>query len=230
MKIINYTIIFLLFFLISGTAKSQDAVKVLDRVYGPDQTLCNGKKYSYAPPPGTIGHQYLSSMGYFTGTLSIGEKSYEDVSLNYDLFNQQLLLLYNDEAGDMTILEVSKAWIKDFRVGTMYFEYLSLEKQPRYYQVLGDGAFRILYYWRKDLNLESRGGTPYFTFTPAERDSFVLMDGQLKPFTTNRSFIKLFDPSRQAGIKSYLHKNKIRVKKASDRAMTDMVTFINSTK
>jgi hypothetical protein len=56
------------------------------------------------------------------------------------------------------------------------------------------------------------------------------MDGQLKPFRTNRSLIRLFDPGHRPEIKSYLRKNKIKVKETSDQAMAEMITFISNLK
>lgn len=217
-------------FSISGTLVSQNAVKVLNRVYGLDQTLCNGKKYNYFVPPSTKGHQYLISPDFITGSVTLKGKCYQDITLNYDIFNQQLLLQYEDEKGALNIIEVSKAWLTSFRRGLMNFEFLNLEGDRRFYQVLGEGPVRILYYWRKALKLDETVGSSNFIFSRAIRDSYVLMDGQLKPFSTKRSLIRLFDPGHRAVIKSYLRKNKVNVKKASDQSMAGMITFISNIK
>lgn len=227
-KSIMYSLLLIILFFISGTLISQNAVKVLDRVYGLDQTLYNGKKYNYFVPPGTEGHQYLLSPDYIAGSVTLKGKCYKDITLNYDIFNQKLLLQYEDETGALNIIEVSKAWLTSFRRGNMNFEFLNLEQDPHFYQVLGEGPLRILYYWRKNLNLNDAIGSSNFIFTHAIRDSYVLMDGQLKPFRTKRSLIGLFDPGHRPEIKSYLRKNKIKVKKASDKAMAEMITFIGN--
>ena len=230
MKINLCLLLLIILFSISGTLISQDAVTILDRAYGLDQTLYNGKKYNYFLPSGTNGHQYLFSPDNVVGSVTLKGKCYQDITLNYDIFNQQLLLQYEDERGALNIIEVSKAWIKSFRIGNMNFEFLNLEKDPHFYQVLGEGQVRILYYWRKNLNLDVAIGSSDFTFTPAVRDSYLFMDGQLKPFSTNRSLIRLFDPGHRPKIKSYLRKNKVKVKKASDQAMAEMLTFIGNIK
>jgi hypothetical protein len=226
MKSIMFSLLVIFLFSISGRLISQDVVQVLDRVYGLDQTLCNGKKYTYLPPQGTKRNQYLLSRNYIGGSVTLKGKIYQDLTLNYDIVNQQLLLKYEDEQGAMTIIEVSKAWLDSFSLGTMNFEFLNLEKDPRFFQVLGKGPLRILYFWRKELKLESTMGTYKYIFTPALRDSYVLMDGQLKPFGNKRSLIGLFDPGDKPAIKSYLRKNKIKVKRASDQVMADLITFI----
>lgn len=216
----------IVFFSFSGPLISQDSVMVLDQVYGLDQTLCNGKIYNYKPPPGVRGHQYFLSPAYSTGSVTLKGKCFQGISLNYDLFNQQLLLLYTDEKGAMNIIEVSKAWLESFRLGNMNFEFLDLEQAPRFFQTLGEGPVRILYYWRKTLDVEGSIGSYYLTFSHVIRDTYVFKDGQLKPFSTKRTLIRLFDPGHRSEIKSYLRKNKINVKKSSDQVMAKMITFL----
>ena len=230
MKSIKILLLLILLFSFSLTLISQDAIKILDQVYGLDQTLYNGKKYNYYLPIGTKGHQYLVSPVYIVGSLTLKEKCYQDINLNYDIFNQQLLLKYKDENGSTNIIEVSKAWINTFRLGNMKFEYLSLEKKSRYFQVLGEGAIRILYYWRKSFDLEGSIGSFYYTFSKPIRDSFVLKDGQLKPFNTNQGFIRIFESAQRPAIKSYMRKNKVRVKKTSDQQMSEVINFIGNLK
>lgn len=202
----------------------------LDRVYGLDQTLCNGKKYNYAPPPGSKGNQFLLSPVYAAGSVTLKGKCYQDAILNYDILNQQLLLQYADEKGALNIIEVSKAWLKGFRLGNMNFELFGPEKNPGYYQVLGEGSLRIFYFWRKTLNLNDVINSTNFVFSSALRDSYVLMNGQLKPFRTKRSLIKLFETEHRPEIKNYLRKNKIKVRKTSDKAMAEMIIFIGNIK
>jgi hypothetical protein len=230
MKGIRFSLLIIYLFFSSGTLNSQEAIKGLDRVYGLDQTLYNGKKYNYCPPAGARGNQNLFSPDYIDGSVTINGKCYQDINLNYDLFNQQLLLKYADKQGAGNIIEVSKAWLLGFRLGMMNFEFLNLEKEPRFFQVLGEGPVRILYYWRKNLDVDGTVGSYHLTFTRAARDSYVLMDGQLKPFRTKRSLVGLFSPGYRPEIKSYLRKNKVNLRKASDQVMAELITFIGNLK
>jgi hypothetical protein len=178
---------------------------------------------------GTKGNQYLLSPQYMNGSITMKGKCYQDLPLNYDIVNQELLLQYQEEAGGIYVIEVSKAWITNFSMGSMNFEFLSLEQEPKYYQVLGEGPVKILYYWQKKLDLDVAIGSSDFAFNRAVRESYVYMDGQLKPFRSKRSLIGLFNLGRRQEIKSYLRKNKINVKKASDKAIAEMITFIGNT-
>jgi hypothetical protein len=202
----------------------------LDQVYGLDQTLINGKKYTWKAPSGSTGNHYLNAPYFLEGTVTIRGKNFTDVRLNYDVYNQILLLQYADEEGPGSMIEVSKAWLTAFSIGGMNFELLNLEQEPHFYQVLGNGTTRILYYFRKTLELNTAIGTYNYVFSKTIRDPFVLTDGKLRPFSTKRSLVKLFDPRVRPEIKSYLRKNRIKIKKASDSTMEDLINFIGKLK
>jgi hypothetical protein len=216
------------FIAVSETVQSQQATWQYDKAYGLDQTLCNGKKYNYFLPPGTKGHQYLLSPDYFAGTVTLRGKCFRDVALNYDILNQQLLLKYEVDAGALNIIEVSKAWLTCFNLGNRNFELLDLQQGPCFYQVLGEGPVRILYYWRKNLKLEVAIGSSDYIFSPATRDSYVLINGQLRQYRSKRSLIGIFGPQHRQEIKNYLRRNKIKVNKASDQKMAEMINFIGN--
>jgi hypothetical protein len=228
MKSVIHPFFLLLIFFLSGRLMSQDVAAGYDRVYGLDPVLYNGKKYSYFLPPGTGGNQFIFSPDFFTGDVTIKGELFKAVTLNYDIYNQQLLLKYVDETGAFDIIIISNAWLEGFHLGDMEFKYLSLADGPRYYQVIGNGHFRILYYRRKDLKLDVSYGGSHHTFTPPVKSQYVLIEGRLQPFSNKRSLIAIFDPGLKPQIKNYFHINKIKLKKASDKTMTELINYIGN--
>jgi hypothetical protein len=218
--------LFIILFFLSGKLVSQDAFREMDRVYGLDQLLFNGEKYTYFLPRGTGGNQYLSSTDFITGEVIIRGKRYEGIPLNYDIYNQQLLLQYADETGASNIIEISKAWLESFSLGNMNFKCLRPEKAPVIYQVLGDGPLYILYHWWKDLKLDNSKGGANFVFAPSKKYQYVLIDDKLHSYGSKRSFISLFDPVHQDEIRNYIKDHRIIMKKASDQAMTGLIEYI----
>lgn len=213
-------------FLNSGKLFSQDSLNLEDRVYGLDQLLCNGKKYLFYPESSVNGNQFLFSPVFIEGDVIINGKKFVNLNLNYDIYNQQLLLRYSDKRGTITIIEISKAWMEGFHLGKLTFECMNQESGSPIYQVLGNGPARIVYKWRKNLGVEP--GKENLAFTRASKESFVLSGGNYDPFRNKRSLIAIFDPSHKREIKNYIHKNKIRVKKAPDPVMTDLINFIGN--
>lgn len=228
MKGLIYPFLVLVLFSFSGKLISQDAAKVLDRVYGLDQLLYNGKKYSYFLPPGTGGNQFLFSPDFIKGEVTIKGELFKGIDLNYDIYNQQLLLQYANETGASEMLEISKAWLESFRLGDMEFKYLTFTDGPRYYQVVGNGPAYILFYWWKELKLDVSYSGGHHTFTPPARYQYVLVNNDLHPFRNKRSLVAAFDPALKSQIRNYIHHNKIKLKKASDQTMAALINFIGN--
>jgi hypothetical protein len=220
----------------SGFLFSQHTYQDLDRVYGLDPLLFNGKKYSYFLPSGTGGNQFFSSAEFVWGGIVVmgfsGEvikwKSDKDLLLNYDVFNQKLLLKFFDETGAEQIIEISEAWLESFNLGPVNFIYVRDNDKVKIYQALGDGKFKMLHYWRKDLKLTNTATASYYAFSSPIKENFVLIEGIPRPFRSKGSFIKLFNPGHRVEIKNYLQANGINLKKASDQAMTDLINYIGN--
>ncbi|MCK9400115.1 MAG: hypothetical protein M0Q51_09010 [Bacteroidales bacterium] len=228
MKSIMRSLLVIILFSFSVNLISQDAASDMDRVYGLDPLLHNGKKYAYFLPPGTGGNQFLLSPDYLIGDVTIKGEYFEGIALNYDIYNQQLLFQYINETGTFNIIEISKAWLESFRLGNLEFQNLSFKNNQRFYQILGDGPLFILYYWRKDLKLDATYGAKNFTFTLPLKSKYVLIGDQLHPFRNKRSLISLFDPGLVPEIKNYMHENNIRIKNASDKTMTELINYIGN--
>jgi len=218
------SLIVIILLIFQGKLVSQD----MDRVYGPDPLLYNGKKYSYFLPRGTGGNQFLISTDYINGEVTIKGKRFEGVSLNYDIYNQQLLLQYTNESGAIDIIEISKAWLESFRLDNLLFRYLNLDNGAKFYQVLGNGPFLMLYYYRKDLKLDYANGTQIFAFSSPSKSRYVLISNKLHPFGNARGLVSLFDPAHRSGIRNYIRDNGIKVKKASDQTMTELINYIGN--
>lgn len=122
---------------------------------------------------------------------------------------------------------ISKAWLENFSIGNANFEFYSTTENPkRIYQVLGDSSIRLFYYSRKVLQIDNAAGSSNFYFTPI-KELYVLMGNSLMKFHNNRSFTHLFTPEKQPIIKRYLRKNKIKVRKAPDNVMEELINFCN---
>jgi hypothetical protein len=226
-----YRFVFLLLIFFPHAGHPQDSLTNPDRIYGLDETLFNGVKYDYFPPAGVGGDQYLESPQFIIGSLTIHGRDFTGLSLNYDIVNQQLLLKYYDENGAMQILEVSKAWLTEFRLGSRHFEVLPEKEAPAFYQVIGTGNARFLYFWHKNLEMVSAiNRTQGFLYTPAARDSYIEINGKIERFRNRRSLAALFDQARRPEIKKYMRKNRIRPDEASDAEMTALINYISNLK
>jgi hypothetical protein len=231
---------FLIFF--PGKIFSQDTFSEQDKLYGLDQLVYNGKKYSYFLPSGTGGTQYLDSEVFLPGNIvferkgevekrgsrEAGKQGGMEFLLNYDVYNQKLLLKYNDEMGAEQIIEASEAWLKGFTLGPREFILLETNNDQHFYQVLGDEKYKVLYFWRKTLKLINTATSSNYTFSAPVKTRFVMINGEIHPFGSKGSFIKLFGPDHRIEIRSYIQSNGISMKNSPDDVISALIDYISN--
>jgi hypothetical protein len=227
-KSLACSIFFFIFFCLSGNTFSQQNYSGLEKVYGSDPLLYNGKKYDFFPPQGTLGHQYLVSNEPVIGGVTIKGITFKNIKLNYDIYNQELLLTYTDNEESSTLVQVSKAWLESFYLENRYFEKCSFEEETRFYQVLGSDTLKVLYFWKKYFELDKSFGSKNFSFSAANKNMFVLKNGVLLSFKNKRSFIAIFEPERKTAIKAFLRNSRFKFKHADDTSMAGLIDYISN--
>lgn len=198
-------------------------------VFNSDPVLYNGRIYIFYPPAGTEGDQYLTGKQFSTGTLKVRGKTYADLILNYDIYNQQVVLRLTGEYGSVRQIIIPDLWLESFTLDRKIFEAIqATENNKIIYQVIGNGPFRILYYWQKKLGLNRFHGAVNRVFTKPLREMYLDHDGTLKKFRNNKSFSSLFLADRRELVRKFLHDKKINVKKADDQAVEKLILFCDS--
>ena len=223
------TLLFLTLLHFTTIAFAQNSILSLDKAYGLDPVLYNGKIYAYFLSPGTGGTQFLFGPDFIDGSAVIRGLTYDKIELNYDVFNKQVIFQYETGDGVHKQIVLSDAWLERFNLGNVHFEMLAIQDTIRQiYQVIGYGPYRMLYSWRKDLTIDNHHGATNHVFSEAIRTTFLFESGKLMKFKHNKSFIALFDPADQTGLKKYLRKQHINLKKASDQAIIELLNYCNS--
>lgn len=222
------SMIFLIQFL-SNSGSAQETLLPDNQVYGLDPLLYNGKQYAYFLPAGTSGSPFLNGPEYEQGSVQIRGISYKSLLLNYDVYNQQLILRFKTQAGNEQLMTISNAWLEAFTLDNKQFELLALQDTMRQiYQVIGTGNIRILYSFTKILSLDKSYGATNFNFSKPTRESVLLIGSKPIRYKNNRSFIALFGPVNQPILKKFLRQQKINVKKANDLQMVKLMNFCNT--
>jgi hypothetical protein len=223
-------LVLLLFMLLSVSVVTAQKVSIsTEKVYGYDPLLYNGRYYTFLPPLNTGGNQYFTGQQFENGSVTIRGISYSDLAINYDLYNQQLILKYRNRLGASTLIIVSDAWLESFSFRNMRFEVIAAQDSlKKIFQVLGNGPIKILYYWGKKLNLDDFLGAKNFVFTAPIKEMNLFFGGRILKYRNNRTFNSLFDPEKRTSVREYLNKNKVNVKKADDHTMTELIYFCNS--
>ncbi len=200
-----------------------------DRIYGLDPTLYNGKLYTFVPPAGSAGDQFLENKIYSPGSATIKGKKYDSLLLNYDLVNQQLLLRFRHLNGTTSILCLSKSTLDNIAFNNKVFEVLKpANSEETIYQTIGKGKAKIIFSWWKVLSANNSYGESNMVFSKAHRAMFVYRNNQAFKYKNNRSFVFCFPKEQQQSIKQYLRQNNFKVSSLSDAELAVVIDFCNT--
>ncbi len=199
-----------------------------DHVYGYDPLLYNGMAYYYYAPPRTTGTQYLFTKFDTEGAVTLRGITYTHLALNYDIFNQQLVLKYINSIGSPTLIQVSFAWLETFEIEGFHFEIIaSADSTKEIYQVLGAGSSKILYFQNKKLLIENFKSTDRY-FSRIQRLMYVYNGAGKIRYKNNRTFVAAFASAQRDLIRKYIRKHDLIVQKATDLQMTELINYCNT--
>ena len=204
-----------------------DYLAECERKYGRDADLVNGEKYFY-PYSRTEGDPFFFS-GAESSKIRIKGKDFEEQSLRYDIYNQLLVLDYEDVYGGTTSLVLRKEWVESFSFGSVKFKgKTDSEGELIFYQVIMEGRVSCLYKWSKDYQLNLSSGEQNYYFTEPQKEAFLYIADQFYPFKSTRSFLNAFGEEQQKSIKQFIREAKIKVKNAPDSQMRHLIEYCNS--
>lgn len=226
------TTIFLSFFLgFSGLFAQQlsitDYLAECERKYGSDADLVNGKKYYY-PYRQSEGDPFLYPESREAAIL-IHDKEFSGQELRYDIYNQKLILDYLDLYGAKSSLVLQDEWVKTFSFGDKHFIRMKdMEGKESYFQLVSGGHLNCVYRWSKNYLLNLSSGISGYYFTEPKKESFLVIGGKFYPYRNNRGFIKALDPGMQRTVKSFIKERRLKVNKAQDAQIRQLVEYCNS--
>lgn len=197
--------------------------------YGIDQELINGLLFENKNQDAG-GHPYF--LDYYTnqGKVIYRGKQYSNLFLRYDIYHQQVLLIYYFDNAEYK-LYLQNEFINEFNIGNKKFiqETFDANEDPRFYQVIGENSsLKILYYWEKFLSDLRSNDSDKRMFSSEQKKTFLLLNTNLISYKGNNSFTRQFSSRRKTAIKKYFRVNKMNVKKAKDSEMELLIEFINT--
>jgi len=195
--------------------------------YGQNSILYNGELYNYSISHRIKGHQFFQTRDFKKGNICIKNKIFEDVLLNYDIYQQQILLKFKYHNVDK-IISIPKEIVKEFSFNNNHFTILNNGWNFKIYEVIGDGEIKILRHWRKELKLSSGNESKDYTFTKAFIIRYLYKKGELIRFQSKRSFISEFPEDSQPLISKFLRSNQINLKRALKDELSALTNYCNN--
>lgn len=198
----------------------------IDSIYGLDPLLHNGRNYSFSLSYETVGHPFIHTKNYEPGYIVIRDEKFENILLNYDIYNQEVILKYQDIHGANNLIKLSKAWLRMFYLRNNEFVLMKTEDgQQGFFKVIGSESLKVLYSWQKKMSLSNVAGKSNYQFSEPVKTMYLFKNEEFFRFRNNKSFLAYFDPGKRDSIKKYLTENGINVKRVSDENMLNLITF-----
>jgi len=191
-----------------------------------DPVIQNGVYYSY-PYYNANGHPFLGPKEFASGSVIFRGKSYEDLSINYDLFNQQIILSHAYD-GVLQMNLLASQFVSGFHLKGKQFILADFQTgTPEYYQVISEtGTISCYYSWYKERReIRDSGNRSIYSFSEQKNKRYLLLEGQLHRYKNNKSFIKIFPDAGRAMIRSYLQEHQILVLETSDQTMESLIEY-----
>ena len=192
-------------------------IELVNRAFGQDQELVNGKQY-YNRHSRSMGHPYLLEGWAHQGSVTLRGKVYKNIWLKYDIESQQVEVEYSTmNGGDNQVILVNDR-VDEFYIGDYYFRHMKLEpelSQIQFYQVLGGGPLVWYIRWEKKLVPISGDSRFIEEFTQPKRHYLVEVGGNLYEFKGDKSFIRLFPKEIQKEMKRLIRSNHLQIRSAS---------------
>jgi hypothetical protein len=197
-----------------------------NEMYGLDQKLIRGVQY-YNKYPRSMGNGFLDSDAFVRGRVVINEVEYDDVKIRYDIYEQQVNLHFSYSSTTENTVILNRDVIEEFEMNGMLFrKYFFPETDTSFLQIISEGKVTCLYYWYK--NLTNQTSLRYvYEFSDPRKKSFLLIDSVLYQYNGERQFVKLFPESKPA-LRKYFKQNQIRLRKAPDSTVMELIEFCNS--
>ena len=194
-----------------------------DRSYGADYNLLNGKKY-YRLYFNTIGHPFFNQDQFRKGSLLINGVRYENVLIQYDIYNQQVILQQNDQKGYTEQLILTKEYIDEFTLDGKLFRRMSFpETGTQFFQIVNTEEVSCFLFWGKTMSIEGSSLTTRFTSQSAE--IYLLVSNRLNLIRNTSSLIEIFGKEYSREIKRFKRRYRVSFRKVSDEGLRQLINY-----
>lgn len=192
-----------------------------------NQILYNGKLW-HNLYHNIKGDQFLFSNDYLPGSLTINGKSYNNLGISYDIYNDEIITLTNHGS----ILQLNKEMVDSFALVYNHKTYRfknaledSLTGIKGYVNVLYKGKSALYVKYKKEIQILAVDNK-YDLFFQTYRIYFQ-KEGIVHQINNKRELLKLLDEDK-AQIKDFIKKNKLNISKMEPESFVPVIRFYDS--
>jgi hypothetical protein len=201
----------------------------VDSTLGNDFVLMNAR-YFIEKYPRANGKPYFDVSNYSPCKLILGNNTYTDIHLIYDIFQQKLHFALNktDEKGVNFELnnQVITRFYLDNKVFVNYYELPFLPQSGFYEEIFLGKHLNVYARWSKDyvetITMQNIG-----EFTSQRRKLFFEINEKMVDISSKKRFLMIFAGERNK-LKSFMKENKIRLFKSNNSDLIKLFSYTDS--
>jgi hypothetical protein len=192
-----------------------------------NQILYNGKAWRNMFT-NVKGDQFLFAKIYLPGSVSMDGKSYNNLNINYDIYNDEIILPKNNG----TIIQLNKEMVDSFTLDFNFKTYRfkntdadSLSGLKGYVNVLYDSRSALYVKYKKEIDLLAVD-EKYDLFFQTYK-IYIVKDATVHQLSNKSDLLKVFQ-NEKTKIKAFIKKNGLRVSKKVPESFVPVIRYYDS--
>ena len=215
-------------------ADQKDYYNWFDEQVGIENTgLFNGIRYKELYRIKNGKHKFYKSPEFLTANLWYDGQPYYDIPLKYDLFEDQLIISLQTDAGS-SIIQLLKEEVAGFQLDGKQFVHLkgievfkSKDQVDGFYEVLEEGNSLTLYKKHQKLRKKVLENKAILNEFRNDDLYYILHEDLFYPIKSKNDLIKIF-PQRKKQINAFFSGNKYLMETDYDLFMTQIADRIDA--
>ncbi|MCB0593547.1 MAG: hypothetical protein H6557_07115 [Lewinellaceae bacterium] len=199
----------------------------LEEYYGTNTLLANGRLYNPANTR-AARHPYFMADEWSEGAIYVKGRTFSSLRLKYNLETGQLVLKQELKNGAPVNVVLTEALVDSFRIGQHLFVKLPLLEEAGggsgFLERIYSGGFSFYRKQKKAFIATYSSRAPYGKFSEPENSFFLLINSQIREVHNRKALPGFFAPHQKA-IKKYMNRQRIRLNKASDAQLIQLLEY-----
>lgn len=192
-----------------------------------NQILYNGREWRNLYY-GVEENQFLFSEQPLPGSVTINGKSFKNINIRYDIYNDEIMTLTNRGS----ILQLNKEMVDSFNIifGNKTYRFTNIREDSLkgfkgYVNVLYERKSALYIKYRKEIELLAVEGK-YDKFFQS-RKIYFMKDGIVHQINSKSDFFKVLNKDK-AQIRNFIKKNKLKVSKREPESFVPIIEYSDS--
>ena len=173
------------------------------------------------------GDQFLFSDEFLTGSVSIDGRTFENLKIKYDIFNDEVILITDHGIIIQLNKEMIDLFSMEYNNTTYHFKNLdadSLDILSGYVNVLYDDSTSLYVKYRKEL-LQLAVENKYDMFNQVNK-IFIKRNGEILRIDSKGEFLKLLNDQKHQ-LHNFIRSNKIKVSRKYPESFVPVIEYYN---